>query len=249
MRNLYYHPQPSFPVRFEKITGGIVNSSNVIVKLAVALSKAQAEMPRVKFDAKNPFIKNNYATLGAVIDASRPILAKNGLSLSQFPVSQEGRIGIRSVLMHESGEFIEDTITLVPETSKGLSINQTAGVTITYLRRYAWVSILGMYAEEDTDGNDEGSQGSASANAKVTEVMSRKWTPQQTEAVSIVILDAGLEPVTAEEASGILDLSVLSVDAPVKTIQSWTKHYMKSEGDVLAKSASANQAYMAAKKK
>jgi hypothetical protein len=226
-----------------------MNSSNTIVKLSMALSKAQAEMPKVKFDAKNPFLKNAYATLGAVIDASRAVLAKNGLALTQFPISQEGRVGVRSILTHESGEYIEDTVTLVPEMSKGLSINQSAGVTITYLRRYAWVSILGMYADEDTDGNGEGEQGTVDANNRVKEVMSRKWTPQQTEAVSIAILDAGLEPITAEEASGILDLSVLPIDAPVKTVQSWTKHYMRSDGDVLDKAASANQAYMAAKKK
>ncbi len=225
-----------------------MNSSTSIQNLASALSKAQAEMPKVKFDAKNPFLKNSYATLGAVIDASRPVLAKFQLSLVQFPVSQEGRIGVTSRLMHETGEFIEETITLVPENAKGLSVNQSAGVTISYLRRYAQVSILNMYADEDTDGNDEGSQGSASADSKVKEVMSRKWTPQQTEAVSVSVLDAGLDPVTAEEASSILDMSVLPADAPTKTVQSWMKHYMKADGDVFVKSASANDAYTAAKK-
>ena len=225
-----------------------MNSSNTIVKLSMALSKAQAKMPKVKFDAKNPFLKNAYATLGAVIDASREVLAENGLALTQFPISQEGRVGVRSILTHESGEFIEDTITLVPEMSKGLSINQSAGVTITYLRRYAWVSILGMYADEDTDGNGEGEQGSVDANNKVKEVMSRKWTPQQTEAVSVSVLDAGLDPLTAEEASDILSMSVLPADATVKTVQSWMKHYMKAGGDVFVKAASANDAYAAAKK-
>lgn len=225
-----------------------MNSSNTIQKLASALSKTQAKMPKVKFDAKNPFLKNAYASLGAVIDASRGVLAENGLALTQFPVSQEGRVGVRSILTHESGEFIEDTVTLVPEMAKGLSVNQSAGVTITYLRRYAWVSILGMYADEDTDGNGEGEQGSAEADKKVTEVMSRKWSPQQTEAVSVTVLDAGLEALSAEEASGILDMSVLPADASVKAIQSWTKHYMKASGDVFVKAASANDAYVAAKK-
>lgn len=225
-----------------------MNSSESIAKLASALSKAQAEMPKVKFDAKNPFLKNSYASLGAVIDTTRPILAKYGFSLVQFPVSQEGRIGVTSRLIHESGEFLEETITLVPEMAKGLSINQSAGVTISYLRRYAHVSILNIYADEDTDGNGEGEQGSVDANNKVKEVMSRKWTPQQTEAVSVAVLDAGLDPLTAEEASDILSMSVLPADAPVKTVQSWMKHYMKAGGDVFVKAASANDAYTAAKK-
>ena len=29
---------------------------------------------------------------------------------------------------------------------------QCAGSTLTYLRRYSWASILGMYSDEDSDG-------------------------------------------------------------------------------------------------
>ena len=44
-------------------------------------------MPVAVFDATNPFLKSKYASLGAVIQASRPILAKHKLSLMQFPIS------------------------------------------------------------------------------------------------------------------------------------------------------------------
>src|SRR5688500_4097624 len=135
-------------------------SSGNIGKISSALVKAQAEMPKIAFDKKNPFLGNGYATLGAVIDATRPILEKFGLAVMQFPLSHEGRIGVRTVLLHESGEYFEDVILLVPDAQKGLSVNQSAGVTISYLRRYALVAILGLYAEEDTDGDttDGGSE-------------------------------------------------------------------------------------------
>ena len=61
--------------------------SESITHLATALAKAQAEMPVAVFDATNPFLKSKYASLGAVIQASRPILAKHKLSLVQFPIS------------------------------------------------------------------------------------------------------------------------------------------------------------------
>ena len=61
--------------------------SESITHLAAALAMAQAEMPVAVFDASNPFLKSKYASLGAVIQASRPILAKHKLSLVQFPVS------------------------------------------------------------------------------------------------------------------------------------------------------------------
>src|SRR5512137_650383 len=61
--------------------------SESITHLAAALAMAQAEMPVAVFDATNPFLKSKYASLGAVIQTSRPILAKYKLSLVQFPVS------------------------------------------------------------------------------------------------------------------------------------------------------------------
>lgn len=130
-----------------------MNKSNTIQKLAEALSKAQAEMPVVRMNAQNPFLKNKYADLGAVIEASRPIMAKHGLSLSQFPTSEGDRIGVTSVLMHSSGEWMEDTIFIQSSDSKGLSVAQSAGVVISYLRRYMWSAIFGLYADEDTDGH------------------------------------------------------------------------------------------------
>lgn len=130
-----------------------MNKSESIGKLAGALALAQAEMPDVKKNAQNPFLKNKYADLGAVIETSRPVLAKHGLSISQFPTSEADKIGVTSILMHTSGEYIEDTIYISTSDSKGLSVAQTAGVVISYLRRYSWASILGMYADEDTDGS------------------------------------------------------------------------------------------------
>ena len=132
-----------------------MNKSNSITKLAEALAKAQAEMPSVKLNKENPFLKNKYADLGAVIETSRPVLAKYGLSISQFPVSQDFKIGVTSMLIHQSGEWLEDTILIDATEAKGLSNAQKSGVVISYLRRYAWASILGLYADEDTDGNSQ----------------------------------------------------------------------------------------------
>jgi len=131
-----------------------VNKSQTISKLADALTKAQAEMPVVKMNAQNPFLKNKYADLGAVIEASRPVLSKHGLSISQFPTSDGDKIGVNSMLLHSSGEWIEETIFINSTDAKGLSVAQSAGVVISYLRRYAWASILGLYADEDNDGHE-----------------------------------------------------------------------------------------------
>src|SRR5512138_24359 len=127
--------------------------SETITHLATALAKAQAEMPVAVFDAANPFLKSKYATLGSVIQASRPILAKHKLSLVQFPISDAAGIGVESVLSHESGEFVSERIVIPLSEEKGKTKVQCAGSTLTYLRRYSWASILGMYSDEDSDGS------------------------------------------------------------------------------------------------
>ena len=120
--------------------------------IAKALVAAQAEMPAVEMNATNPFLKNKYADLGAIIKATRPILAKHKLAFVQMPVSNDGEVGIKTILMHESGEFIEDTIYLPVGDERGKSVAQVAGSIITYLRRYSLSAILGIYTAEDTDG-------------------------------------------------------------------------------------------------
>ena len=130
-----------------------MTKSETITHLATALAKAQAEMPVANFDATNPFLKSKYASLGAVIQASRPILAKHKLSLVQFPISDAAGIGVESILTHESGEFVAERIVIPLTEEKGKTKVQCAGSTLTYLRRYSWASILGMYSDEDSDGS------------------------------------------------------------------------------------------------
>ena len=111
--------------------------SESITHLAAALAQAQAEMPVAVFDATNPFLKSKYASLGAVIQASRPILAKHKLSLVQFPISGGSAtgqgsgdcIGVESVLSHESGEFVAERILIPLTEEKGKTKVQCAGST------------------------------------------------------------------------------------------------------------------------
>jgi hypothetical protein len=130
-----------------------MNKTDTIKELAIALSKAQSEMPPAQMNATNPFLKNKYADLGSIIKTAKPVLAKHGLSYSQLPVSDNGKIGVTTILMHSSGEWIASTMAMDLGEEKGKSAAQVAGSVITYLRRYSLASVLGMYADEDTDGN------------------------------------------------------------------------------------------------
>ena len=130
-----------------------MNKSESLAKLGDALSKAQGEFRAVKFDSTNPFLKNHFASLGALIDHTRPILAKYGLSVSQLTFGEGGVAGVETILLHASGEYLANSMSMQVGEEKGKSTAQVAGSIITYLRRYSYASILGLYADEDGDGN------------------------------------------------------------------------------------------------
>lgn len=162
--------------------------SESIKELAAALLSAQSEMPAVAFDSTNPFLRNRYASLKAVIDTSRPILAKHGLSICQLPVSEGDQVGVESVLLHTSGEWLAERMLMPLGDEKGKSRAQVAGSVVTYFRRYGWQSLLGIYAEEDTDGNaPEGKPAPRQAPAQ------RQTTPPMTKPAAKAPTPAELE--------------------------------------------------------
>lgn len=130
-----------------------MEKSDIINELATALAKAQGEFTPARMDATNPFLKNNYADLGSVIAAAKAACAKYGLAVSQ-PASTTGdNVTVTTVLMHASGQWMSSEMTLPLGKESGRSIAQAAGSIITYLRRYSLSAMLGIYADEDTDGN------------------------------------------------------------------------------------------------
>jgi len=130
-----------------------MNQSESIVNISEALVEAQAKMPSVKMNKTNPFLHNKYADLGAIIETSQPILAKNGLAISQICMTRDGYVGVETVLLHKTGEWISSYMELPTADEKGKSQAQVAGSIITYIRRYSLAAILGMYSDEDGDGN------------------------------------------------------------------------------------------------
>ena len=125
-----------------------MNKSESIKSLAIALNKAQGEMGGAAKGANNPFFKSKYADLGSVVQAIKEPFANNGLSYVQLPVEDNGRIGIETILMHVSGEWLSGSFTV--QLSKQDA--QGAGSAITYCRRYSLQAVAGIPSEDD-DGN------------------------------------------------------------------------------------------------
>lgn len=121
-----------------------------IENLAVALIAAQTSLPKVPKDKTNPFFGSSYAGLDTVLPAALGVLTSHGLGLVQsVGEDSQGNTTLTTVLMHKSGEWYADTqpLLLVKADPQG------QGSAITYARRYAVMSLLGLVAEEDDDGN------------------------------------------------------------------------------------------------
>jgi hypothetical protein len=126
-----------------------MEKSDNINELALALTKAQAEMGGAVTDADNPYFKSKYADLGSIIRVIKPPFAKHGLSYLQFPISEDDRIGVETVLIHSSGQYMSEKYTMrVPKADP-----QSAGGVISYCRRYALQAVCGIPAV-DSDGEE-----------------------------------------------------------------------------------------------
>ena len=124
-----------------------MKQSESITDLATALCLAQAEMGGAIKDSNNPFFKSSYADLTSVIKVIKEPFAKWGLSFVQLPVTSAGGngIGVSTMLMHKSGQWLQGEYLLPMDKVTP----QGAGSAITYARRYALQSLVGIPSVDD----------------------------------------------------------------------------------------------------
>lgn len=172
-------PAPLYAVKLE---GG--HRSPQIGALAAALAKAQGEIGIALRDSKVDMqlrdnkgrVRYNYADLASVTSACRGPLAKNGLAVSQ-PVSRNkdgSSVVVTSILMHASGEWISS------ELAMGLSSHtpQAVGIAITYCRRYALASLVGVVAA-DEDDETELAEHATAGHTKTSDVARQAPKPHE----------------------------------------------------------------------
>lgn len=127
-----------------------MNKSESIGELAKAFADFHSKVKQPLKDKANPFFKSKYVPLENVVEAINQVAPKIGLSFMQYPVSSEGKVGVVTVVMHSSGEWIE---TEPIYTTPAKQDPQATGSAITYLKRYALSAAFGITSDEDDDGN------------------------------------------------------------------------------------------------
>lgn len=135
----------------EYVTPTQAYNSSSMKELYTALAKAQGQYKKVTYNRENPYFKSSYADLDAIIEAVRPALSNNGLAfIQQIRINDEGQTILHSILTHASGEWIESRCRIVPAKNDA----QTFGSTLSYQKRYAAISLLGVTVSHDHHDDD-----------------------------------------------------------------------------------------------
>jgi len=138
-------------------------SSESIGAIAAALAKAQGEItnPEKSLTARirSPFLRDGdrtfrYAPLSSGLDIVRKTLGRHEIATVQATAidNEAGLIRLTTILAHASGEWMSSDWPVCP-------ISETAaphrmGAALTYARRYALFTLVGIAGEDDLDAPD-----------------------------------------------------------------------------------------------
>jgi hypothetical protein len=139
------------------------HSSESIGAIAGALAKAQAELtnPEKSLTAtiRSPSPKEGdrtfrYAPLSSGLEIVRKALGRHEIATVQTTSidQQTGLIRLTTVLAHSSGEWVSSDWPVCPVTETAAP--HRMGAALTYARRYALFTLVGIAGEDDLDAPD-----------------------------------------------------------------------------------------------
>lgn len=138
-------------------------SSESIASLAAALAKAQAELtnPEKSLTAtiRSPFPREGdrtfrYAPLSSGLDIVRKTLGQHAIATVQTTAidNDAGLIWLTTILAHASGEWMSSDWPVCPVGE--MAAPHRMGAALTYARRYALFTLVGIAGEDDLDAPD-----------------------------------------------------------------------------------------------
>jgi hypothetical protein len=136
-------------------------SSESVAALAAALAKAQSELVNPE-KSLTAVIRTGrpgegersfrYAPLSSGLDIVRKTLGQHEIATVQTTAIEAGVVNLTTMLAHASGEWIASDWPVCPvaETANP----QRMGAALTYARRYALFTLVGIAGEDDLDAPD-----------------------------------------------------------------------------------------------
>jgi hypothetical protein len=130
------------------------HSSETIGAIATALAKAQAELVNPEKTLSATIVGRSgertfrYASLATGLDLIRKCLGQHEIAVIQSTTMDQGRIMLTTRLVHASGEWVAS---LWPVCYAAELSAQIKGAALTYARRYALFTLVGIAGEDDLD--------------------------------------------------------------------------------------------------
>ncbi|MGZ7883630.1 ERF family protein [Limosilactobacillus ingluviei] len=150
--------------------------SETIGELTKGLAKFHSQLKQPKLNSENPFFHKNYLDLTGLQSAVDEAMKGTGLSYIQLVAGSNGQPTVRTVILHESGEFISsDTLQLRPDKTNP----QGQGSAITYAKRYQLGAMFGISGEADDDGEAATNHQSQNRTYQQRQQSARQAAPRQ----------------------------------------------------------------------
>src|SRR6202166_1725665 len=142
-------------------------SSESVAAIATALAKAQTELSNPEkamigtvYNARSDSPQSfRYASLSSGLDIIRKALGGQQIAIAQTTDIDRanGTVNLTTLLLHTSGEWISSDwpVCQLSETSAP----RRRGAALTYARRYALFSMVGIAGEDDLDAPDFANEG------------------------------------------------------------------------------------------
>jgi hypothetical protein len=138
-------------------------SSESIAALATALAKAQTELTNpeksltaiIRTDRSGEGTRTfRYAPLSSGLDIVRKTLGKHQIAIVQTTAIDHPTrsVGLTTMLTHSSGEWIASEWPVCPVSD--MAAPHRMGAALTYARRYALFTLVGIAGEDDLDAPD-----------------------------------------------------------------------------------------------
>jgi hypothetical protein len=243
------------------------HASQSIGAIAAALAKAQAELtnPEKSLLAtiRSPIASEGersfrYASLASGLDIVRKVLGKHGIAIVQTTAidREAALIRLTTVLAHSSGEWLSSDwpVCGVGETAAPHKM----GAALTYARRYALFTLVGIAGEDDLDAPDlvgnqlsvsiEASGEPAKGNGQADAASAARVGSKERGARPKPTMKAAAE-LAAEQSAAILDrlLDEVAVLSSADAAASWAQEAIRVKNALTASDAARVEEAFAAR--
>ena len=171
-------------IRTKRSKSGAV-TSDTIATIAAALAKAQVELTNPEKSLvgtiRSPFPREadrtfRYAPLSSGLDIVRKGLGRHEIATIQSTEidKEAGLLRLTTILAHSSGEWLSSEWPVCQISD--IASAQRMGAALTYARRYALFTLVGIAGEDDLDAPDLGAGLAAAAELNASALPSGSVT-------------------------------------------------------------------------